>query len=582
MEAEKTLILPTAEVDFDGARPVSRRFGDIYFDADGAAEVARVFLAPADFAARTLARDATFTVAELGFGTGLGFAVAAALCRSRLHFVSFERYPLDAADLARALMPWRTRYPLAAGLAAGAYPPPVKGWHRRAFNGGRVRLSVYFGDAGDGLREFAGQQRRGVDAWFLDGFAPAKNPDMWRTDLFAAMAALSAPGATVTSFSAAGHVRRNLAAQGFEARRVQQQTGKRHTTAAVYRGRGRTHEAPRRARVVGAGLAGAATARALAEKGIATTLCDGGRGLARGASAIPAALLHMRLLPGDSPLARFRALAYDYASHRASGLPGAQASGALQLPGERGGTERLLETAQALPAQVARLLDPRSASSLAGLALDLPGLLFEDALTIAGTAFARGLVEHPLIEVVADATGAADVPTVYATGADTAGFDFLEVAPLAGQIDRFASDAPPELPIAGRGVFLPAGRSVWAGATYEHRPWPAADATSANAERWMRLSGRPPGRSMERFRGVRAATSDRLPAIGRDGAAWFNLGHGSHGTVTALLGAEIVASGLNGDAAPADREILDLLAPGRFRERQRRRPSPFLRHRRST
>ncbi len=581
MEGQNTPILEAAEVDFDGGRPVSRRFGDIYYDAAGADEVARVFLAPAAIAERTQAADATFMIAELGFGTGLSFAVAAAACRCRLHFVSFERYPLRATDLAYALMPWGMRFPLASRLMAGAYPPPRRGWHRRTFDDGRVQLSVYFGEVGDGLADFAAQQRRGVDAWFLDGFAPAKNPDMWRPELFAAMAALSAPGATVTSFSAAGHVRRNLAAQGFEVRRVQQAARKRHSTAAVYRGPGRSHQAPRRVRVVGAGLAGAATARALAEKGIAATLCDGGRGIARDASAIPAALLHMRLLPGDSPLARFRALAYDYSSCRAYDLPGTEANGALQLPGERSGAERLMETAQAIPEGVAVLVDRRDATALVGLPLDLPGLLFEDALTIDGATFAKALAEHLLIEVVNEAKCAPGVPSVYATGADTAGFDFLEVAPLAGQIDRFACAEPPRLPVAGRGVFLPARRSVWAGATYEHRPWQAADATKANAERWERLAAHPAGRWIERFRGVRAVTSDRLPVIGSDGAAWFNLGHGSHGTVTALLGAEIVASTLNGEVAPVDREVLDLLAPGRFRARQERRPNPFLRGRRS-
>ena len=300
-----TVALPTAEVDFDGERCVSKRFGDIYFSADGPDEVHRVFLAPAAVGERAQASAHAFTIAELGFGTGLNLVVAAAATRARLHFVSFERYPLSRADLARALKPWRLDHPLVGPLIA-AYPPPVPGWHRRFFESGRVQLSVFFGDVGDGLADFRKQQRRGVDAWFLDGFAPKRNPEMWRDGLFADVAALSAPGATATTFSAAGEVRRRLAAHGFTVRRVDQRPHKRHSTAAVFAATGRTFRAPRAVVVVGAGLAGTATARRLADKGIGVTLLDRGEGVASGASAIPAAVLHPRLLPTASVDALYR------------------------------------------------------------------------------------------------------------------------------------------------------------------------------------------------------------------------------------------------------------------------------------
>ena len=90
-----------------------------------------------------------------------------------------------------------------------------------------------------------------------------------------------------------------------------------------------------------------------------------------------------------------------------------------------------------------------------------------------------------------------------------------------------------------------------------------------------RPSRNAPGESLERFRGVRAVTSDRLPVMGFDGGVWFNLGHGSHGTTTAILGAEIVASAIAGEVAPVTTDLLDLVRPGRFRERQKRRPNPF-------
>ena len=566
-------LLTPARVDFDGERPVSRAFGDVYYDADGPAEVARVFLGPAAFESRTADPAGTFTVGELGFGTGLNFVVAARAARSRLHFISVERHPLSVADLARSLAPWKTAFPLTRELAEH-YPPLVTGWHRRLFEGGRIQLSVYFGDVQDALAELERQQRRGVDAWFLDGFAPRRNAAMWDRDLFEAMARVSAHRATVTTFTAAGSVRRDLAAAGFEVRRVDQRPHKRHSTAGVYMGRGRTFAVPADTVVLGAGLAGTATARALGEKGIAAVVADSSGGIARGASSIPAAVMHPRLSPGTSPPSVFRLHAFAFAAHRCRGLPGATASGVLQLPGPTVDADRLHGIAQAAPPGIVEHLDPGAASTRTGVSIRESGLFFPGALTIDGRCLAEALCDHAIVEMVA-AGPEGSLPVVRATGPDTGGFDTLEVTRLAGQMDRFGHDRPPRLPIVGDGTIVPTSGGVWAGATYEYRPWPPSEASSANAGRFQRLFGESPGTSLERFRGVRAVTSDRLPVIGRDEGVWFNLGHGSHGTATAIIGAEIVASAIVGEVAPVTLDLLDLVRPGRFRERQKRRPNPF-------
>ena len=566
--------LQTADVDFDGERCVSRRFGDVYFAADGPDEVRRVFLAPAAVAERAQASDQPFTIAELGFGSGLNLVVAAAVTRAHLHFVSFERHPLARADLARALNPWRHDYPLVGSLIA-AYPPPVPGWHRRFLDSGRVQLSVFFGDVGDGLADLRQQQRRGVDAWFLDGFAPKRNPEMWRDALFADIAALCAPDATATTFSAAGDVRRRLAAHGFTVRRVDQRPHKRHSTAAVFAGTGRTFQAPREAVVVGAGLAGAATARHLADKGIAVTLLDRGEGVASGASAIPAAVLHPRLLPAASVEALYRLQAFLHAAAWLSGRAGVARTGVLQLASKSEQLPRLQRVAAAIPDEIAAYTDPPAASELAGMPISAPGLFFPGASMINGKALALALAEDPNIAILPDLVPPPGTTVIRATGADVAGFPHLEVGAVAGQLDRFRCDRPPRLPIVGDGVIVPDTASVWTGATYEYRPWNHDRASQANAARYagfFRTEPRPP---LNRFRGTRAVTSDRLPVIGADGDAWFNLGHGSHGTITAIFGAEIVASAINGELAPATCDICALLEPARFRPRQLRRPNPF-------
>lgn len=562
--------LHPARVDFDGHRPVSVDFGDVYYDADGPAEVERVFLAPARIPERSKETD-TFTVGELGFGTGLNFIVTASEIRSRLHYISFERHPLARADVARALTPWKADYAFAKTLI-DAYPPPVPGWHRRIFDAGRVRLSVFFGDVAEGMADLVRQQRRGVDAWFLDGFAPRKNPEMWEAALFRAMAGLSAARASVTTFSAAGHVRRDLAAAGFETRRVDQRPHKRHTTVATFTAAGRSFTSPSRVTVLGAGLAGAATARALAERGILATIRDRD-GIAAGASSIPAAVLHPRLSPHASGESRLRAHAYLFAAERCRHRSGTTAIGVLQLPGTRTNIERLQEIARTLPDEVADFVDAERASKLVGVELATPALFFPGALTVDGAALTTDLATHPHIDLTNHVNAGS---VVRATGNGIDGFDWLEVTGLGGQMDRFSCSEPPCLPLVGDGTIVPARDSVWAGATYEYTPWDPQRATKANADRYENVLGKPPGRALERFHGIRAVTSDRLPVVGHADDTWFNLGHGSHGTSTAILGAEIVASAIDGEVGPVTTELVALLRPLRFKERQERRPNPFL------
>ena len=606
------LTVKPAVLDFGGGRPFSPAFGDIYFDADGPDETLRVFVSPADIEARARAAE-RFTVAELGFGTGLNFLVTAACARAQhLHFVSFERHPLRPEDAARALLPWRRDFPIADDLLR-AWPLALAGWHRRHFAGGRIQLSVWHGDVAPGLHDFAQGQRCGVDAWYLDGFAPNRNPAMWEPRLFRHMASCSRTGATVTTFTAAGQVRRDLAAAGFETRRVDQRPHKRHSTAAVLRGAGVGFTPPKCVNVLGAGLAGTSVARSLAEKGVNIALIDnaGGATSVSRASSVPAAVLHGRLLAGTSPEARLRAHAFAYSAERLKGLPGTRQTGALQVPGPNASANRLRRIAAALPTEMARLLDGREACAVANLALPDIALHCPTALTVEGATCVRNLSRHSRIEFQEEPDP--NAPTVLATGASASApsersgrfslrencegefasvrrtkrlstaqapspFDYLELIGIGGQMDLFRIPDMPALPVVGRGSFVPTHDGLWVGATYEHSPWPAGDAERGNAKRLQDCTAATPGRAIGSFRAIRAVTSDRLPIIGADAKAdrvWFSLGHGSHGTVTAPFGGECIASQIVGEAAPADMEMLELVAPHRFQTRQLRRPNPF-------
>ncbi len=207
-----------------GVVPVSRRFDDPYFSlADGLAETRHVFLAGNGLPAR-LAPG--FRIAELGFGTGLNLLatlIAAEGQAGPIHYTSFEAYPLMAEEIARAL----AHFPEARAVAGGFLDHWAAG--RRAFALGPVQVQVVIGDARETLPAWGGR----ADAWFLDGFSPAKNPELWSDALLEQVARHTAAGGTFATYTAAGHVRRALAAAGFTVERRAGHGRKRHMSVGV-------------------------------------------------------------------------------------------------------------------------------------------------------------------------------------------------------------------------------------------------------------------------------------------------------------------------------------------------------------
>lgn len=210
----------------DDGIPVSTRFDDPYFSLQGGLDETRhVFLAGNGLPDRF---RPGFHIAELGFGTGLNLAAALIAWRASgipdpLRFTTFEAFPLSAPAMARALAAFpaaaAVMEPLLVQLAAGATVLALPD----------LQAEIVIGDARQTLPDWPGR----ADAWFLDGFSPAKNPELWGENLLAQVAAHSAPGATCATYAAAGHVRRSLAAAGFTVERRPGFGTKRHMTAGV-------------------------------------------------------------------------------------------------------------------------------------------------------------------------------------------------------------------------------------------------------------------------------------------------------------------------------------------------------------
>lgn len=231
--------LPSCAVEplaWRDGQPWSERFDDRYFSsASGLNETRHVFLAGNRLAERfaALRPGDRLVVGETGFGTGLNFLCTQHLFEqtapggARLLFRSVERWPLAPQALRRALALWPELQPLAGELLS-AWEPPAPG--RQAWDFGAVRLELDIADVADALARW---DEAGIDAWFLDGFAPAKNPQMWSDAVLARVARAARGGATLATYTSAGRVRRGLQAAGFDMRRVPGHGRKREMLVGV-------------------------------------------------------------------------------------------------------------------------------------------------------------------------------------------------------------------------------------------------------------------------------------------------------------------------------------------------------------
>ena len=315
-----------AEIEWNNGIPRSALFNDVYFsESGGAAETEYVFLQQNDLPQRWADLD-RFVVAETGFGFGLNFVITAnAWLQSFrqgacLHFISIERYPVSPEDIDRLAEQFPELRDLFDALIK-QYPPPLPGMHLLEFAEGRIKLYLVFDEIHSALQQITHE----VDAWYLDGFAPARNEAMWSQDVFSLIARHSKTGASFATYTASGQVRRGLVQAGFVVQKTAGHGNKRDMLKGqIFEKRSfKTSEpwylwrpcetAHRQVVVVGAGLAGLSVAWALARRGWHVTVIDKHDSVAAEASGNPAGLLMPRLSQLDDTDSRFYSNAYVYA-----------------------------------------------------------------------------------------------------------------------------------------------------------------------------------------------------------------------------------------------------------------------------
>ncbi len=583
------LIPARLEFAADGT-PWSEEFGDVYHSAAGGPAQARhVFLAGNRLPERWAGRE-RFVILETGFGFGLNFLATWQAWRrdparcGRLHFVSLEKHPFTLSNL-RVL---HSRYPEFENEAAqlhACWPMLVPGAHRLELDAGRVVLTLFFSDI-KLLREL----RLAADAIYLDGFSPARNPDMWSHALLRAVSRLAGPGATAATWSVAAPVRAALESAGFAVEKSAGFGSKREMLLARYVRKANPLSTSRRtnAVVIGAGLAGAAICERLCARGWQVRLMERHAIPAQEASGNHAGSFHPLVTPDDSVFARLTRAGFLYGLSRWRKLESVRwdRCGVLQLARDAKdeASQRASIAALALPAEYAQYVTREEASAHAGVPVEAAGLWFPEAGWIQPQSLVNAQLEAcgtRLERIFGREIHSIEDPLVILATAD----DALSPVPHArlrrvrGQLTYIPAEAiePPHAVVLRGGMVLPPVDGLCVvGASFDlddADPAPRASSHAGNLERLERIiSVKTKPQPLEGRVAFRIVAPDRLPLVGELAEGVYGaLAYGSRGLLWAALAAEVLASELEGEPMPIEGTLLDALDPARFARRAKRR-----------
>ena len=624
------MTLTPAQIEFDDqGRLTSTAYGDIYFQPGQAMQESEyVFLKQGGFY-KALERGRDITVAELGFGTGLNFLLSAKAWQGQLktlHYISFEKHPIRKNDLQKIHGCWPALSDISSALLDN-YPFLDAGIHTIDFPAFNTTLTLVFGDVLDYLPDM--QFRANI--WYLDGFAPAKNPDMWTEKLWKPLARNTSDHGRITTFTAAGAVRRGLQTAGFDIEKVKGYGRKRDMVIGILQNRPNPkpfdarhfpipHSAPvKTAAVIGAGIAGCSLAEALTRRGIHVILIDKGGEPATGASGNPRAAVYPKLGVQKSSADQIYRQAFDYTVRLYQHLTGStfEPCGVFQIDRNDDIKTRHQKIA-------ARRFDPNlvqylDTDTVTGLNLKQGGLYFPHGGTVCPPDLCRALLDKTektgLLEtrfstcfeksddIQTDIIILADADHINALP-DT-GWIPLEI--VRGQVSSWAGtnrSRALKTVICHKGYITPATSTHILGATFDKGATDTNEPLDTDHQRNLKqlfdeLPFLKTDYNLDGLNGRRAnriATPDRLPLCGpiinyakfhtnfaalkTDAKTTFNtppvyhenlyvLGAlGSHGFTTAPWLADILAAHISGAPTPATTPLYNALSPTRFAMRK--------------
>ncbi|MCJ8512979.1 FAD-dependent 5-carboxymethylaminomethyl-2-thiouridine(34) oxidoreductase MnmC [Acinetobacter lwoffii] len=616
--------IQTADLDWqlvDGIDvPMSKQFGDVYFSKDnGLLETRHVFLNGNDLTTRLadLKHFEYFCVGETGFGTGLNILALWQLWQqvrpnnhSHLHAISVEKFPLSKADLIRALNAWSELKPLADQLIS-QYPMPIAGCHRLSFPEDRFSLDLWLGDAYDVFPVI--EKTAPVNAWFLDGFAPSCNPDMWEENVLNNIVRLSEIGTTFASFSVAGVLKRGLKNHGISISRPRGFKHKREMLKAIWKPAEETESSliqeitqkkteqdtesnirPRQIAVIGAGIAGLSTAWAFAQRGHQVTIYDQSAPLS-GGSGNPLALLNPKLCPVEQSGEHLMTLAWQHALNHYQKFKAFRPIQVNQLALKN--PEQLLGLADEYPEKILAVQDTEDQE----IQTAFPSLKLLEAGAVSPHQLRDEILQHPNIQYQQAKIShieAAIKPQLFSDEQDLGEFDHVIVC-TARETQRFFADYPVLKPIRGQvswvnnktqplsqniaysyggycmqldAEHLILGASFYPGrddievlaedhvhnCELIHSVFPEYAQSLASTETWQ-------GRAS-----VRAQSQDYFPLLGKmksDQEIYSFAGLGSKGFLFAPLCSEILAAQILGEACPVPSSLVKKLSVTRFQKK---------------
>jgi len=616
--------IQTADLDWqlvDGIDvPVSKQFGDVYFSKNnGLLETRHVFLNGNDLTTRLadLKPFEYFCVGETGFGTGLNILALWQLWQqarpdnhSHLHAISVEKFPLSKVDLIRALNAWPELKPLADQLIS-QYPMPIAGCHRLSFPEERFSLDLWLGDAHDVFPVI--EKTAPVNAWFLDGFAPSCNPDMWEENVLNNIVRLSEIGTTFASFSVAGVLKRGLKNHGISISRPRGFKHKREMLKAIWNPAEETESSliqeitqkkterdtetnirPSQIAVIGAGIAGLSTAWAFAQRGHQVTIYDQSAPLS-GGSGNPLALLNPKLCPVEQSAEHLMTLAWQHALNHYQKFKAFRPIQVNQLALKN--PEQLLELADEYPEEILAVQDTEDQE----VQTEFPSLKLLEAGAVSPHQLREEILLHPHIQYQQAKIShieAATKPQLFSDEQDLGEFDHVIVC-TARETAQFFADYPVLKPIRGQVSWLNnqaqplsqntaysyggycmqldaehliLGASFYPGRddievlaedhvhNYEliHSVFPEYAQSLASTDTWQ-------GRAS-----VRAQSQDYFPLLGKmkaDEEVYSFAGLGSKGFLFAPLCSEILVAQILCEACPVPSSLVKKLSVTRFQKK---------------
>jgi tRNA 5-methylaminomethyl-2-thiouridine biosynthesis bifunctional protein len=549
---------PAADLDWsDDATPSATHFGDIYFSIDGGLDETRAVFLGGCGLPEAWENQRLFTIAELGFGSGLNFLATWQMWNrtrsgsQRLHFVSIEKFPFDKVQLTRALAAWPELAEYSQRLIE-SWPGRVCGIHRMEFDA--ITLTLIHDDVINAFDQIDGLQ---ANAWFLDGFSPSGNPMMWSAEAMSAIAKHSAPHARLATFSVAGAVRRALTDAGFNVKKMPGFGRKRHRLEAELGPElsNTVSSKPlpiKHALIVGAGIAGRSLARALKVRDISFDIIDDRKHPA--ASGNPLALVKPRFDLQDRPESRFFLAAYLHAL-RAYPESAVIDRGIRQLPKTEKDTARF----EKLIAQAAL---GESHLSLSGDTLEIHSALVIDPYRIFDDVDIR-------VESYEEAHAKANYSHIFLA----AGYGLSKIAPnlhlrmSRGQLTW--SEPVADLPLAYGGYVANIEGAALVGATHDRlddtdpfalRPGDDTQNLEALSD-VLNCTVTPIDRPSRAS--VRVTSRDTLPILAdlsadTEQVVWAMTGLGSRGFTFAPLLAEALVADICGEVGPLDRHVRTL------------------------